>query len=121
MPLKINRVAFELVRTRAEKMVESDFIQRGRRSVRRNVSADVVLHAVRAHDHGQRIPANQTLDASLEFLIAREKRLEPRGNRIRVRRVRGKRKIDARNGSVRAQPLQNFRRDFRPARFQHGV
>ena len=119
--LKINRVAFEIVGPRAKEMIESHFIQRGRRGVRRNVPADVVLHAVRAHHHGQRVPANQALDAPLEFLISREKRLEPQRYRVRVRRVRRKRQIDPGNRGVRAQPLQNFRSHFRSARIEHRV
>src|SRR2546428_6582206 len=38
--LKINRVAFEFIRTRTEEMVETYFVKRGRGSVRRNVPAD---------------------------------------------------------------------------------
>src|SRR5579863_146932 len=83
--------------------------------------ANVVLHAVRAHYHREGVPADQTLDPPLQFLIAREERLEPRGNRVRVRRIRGKWQIDAGYGGVRAEPLQYLSRHFRPARLQHGV
>ena len=77
--LKIDDVAFELRRARAEEMVEADFVQRGGRGVGGNVAADVVLFAIRAHDHGDRIPANEALDAPLEFLIAGEIRLQADG------------------------------------------
>src|SRR6266478_7352012 len=59
MSLKINRVAFELRRPRAEEMIESDFVQRGRRRVSRDMSANVVFFAIRAHHHRQGVPADQ--------------------------------------------------------------
>ena len=59
----------------AKKMIEPHFIKRRRRSVRRNVPADVVLHAVRAHHHRQRVPADQALDPPLQLLIPGKQRL----------------------------------------------
>src|SRR6266700_3973618 len=40
--LEINRVAFEFIRTRAEEMVETHLVKRGRGSVGRNVPADIM-------------------------------------------------------------------------------
>src|SRR5260221_5663486 len=109
MSLEIYGVPFELRGARAEEMVEADFVERGGAGVGGDVAADVVLDAIGAHDHGERVPANEALDAALEFLIAGEKRLKAIGDRVGVRGVRGKRKINAGNGGVCAEALQNFR------------
>ena len=90
-------------------------------AVCRDVAADVVLDAIGAYDHGERVPANQALDAALEFLIAGEKRLKAGGNGVGVGRVRGERNIDAGNGGVGAQPLENLGGYFGAAGFEHGV
>ena len=119
--LKVNDVAFEFRRMRAEKMVEADFVERGRGSVGGDVPADVVLFAVRAHHHGQRVPANQALDAAFELLIAREIGLHPVGNGVDEGRVGGERNLYADNFRVRAQPLQDVGSHVRAARLQHGV
>src|SRR5260221_7721217 len=68
--LEIYGVALELGGARAGKMVEADFVERGGAGVGGNVTADVVLDAIRAHDHGQRVSANKALDAALAFLIS---------------------------------------------------
>src|SRR5260370_702160 len=68
---------------------EAGSVNGGGGAARGDVPADVVLHAIGAHHHGQRVPANQALDAALEFLIAGEKRLESSGNGVGVRRVGG--------------------------------
>src|SRR5579859_722487 len=102
-------------------MVEADFIERSRRSKSRNVAADIVLFAIRAHHHRQCVPANQRLDPPLQFLVAWEKRLQPQRNRIRVRRICRKRQINSIHRRVRAQPFQNLTRHIRTARLQHGV
>src|ERR1041384_3205312 len=47
--LKINRVAFEFRGTRAKKMIESHFVQRRRRSVGRNMPADIVFFSICPH------------------------------------------------------------------------
>src|SRR5258708_10552577 len=70
MSLKIDGVAFEFLGAGAEKMIEAYFEQRGRGGVRGDVAADVVFDAVGADDHGQGVPANQALDAALDFLFA---------------------------------------------------
>src|ERR1700687_4708101 len=102
-------------------MVETHFIKRSRRSIRGDVTADVVLDAVRAHYHGQRVPADQTLDAALEFLVAGKKGLQARGNRVRVRSMAADRQIEAVDRSVGAEPLQDFRGHLRSAGFQNGI
>ena len=102
-------------------MVEADFVERRRRGVSGNVAADVVLDAIRAHDHRERVPANEALDAALEFLIAGEWRFEPCGNRVDVRRVRGEREIQAGDFGVDAESFENFNSDFGAAGFEHRI
>ena len=119
--LKINRVAFEFFGPPAEKMVEAHFVQSRRRGIRRDVPPDVVLDAIRAHHHRQRVPANQALDAALEFLVAGKERLQTHGDGVRIRRVCGKGQVDAADGRVGAQAFQDFRCNFRAAGFQHGI
>src|SRR5215831_10948500 len=83
VPLKINRVTLEFVGAPAEEMIEAHLIQSSRRSISRNMPADIVFDAICAHYHGQRVPPNQALDAAFEFLISREKRLQARGDSVR--------------------------------------
>src|SRR5258708_12620468 len=84
MPLKINRVALELLGARPKKMVEAHFVERCRRSISGNVAADVVLDAVRAYHHGQGVPADEALNAALQFLATGEKWLEPSINGVPI-------------------------------------
>src|SRR5713101_5866203 len=95
MALKINRVSLELIRACAEEVIESDFEQRRCRGIRGDVTADVVLHSIRAHHHREGVPANQTLDTSLEFLISGKWRLLVDCDRVRVRRVGRKKSCDS--------------------------
>ncbi len=119
--LKVNRVALEFGGAGAEEMIEADFVERGGAGERGDVAADIVLHAIGAHDHGQRVPADEALDATLEFLVAGEKRLEASGNGVGVGRIGAEREVDARNRGVGAEALQNFRGDFGSAGFQDGI
>ena len=114
MSLEINRVALELVGASAEKMVEADFKQRRGGGVRGNVAADAVVDAVGANHHRQRVPANQALDAPLDFLIAWEDGLLFMGNGIQIRSVCGEGKRDAEGLSVAAKPVQQSDRGFLP-------
>ena len=82
------------------------------------MAADIVLFAIRAHHHGDCVPAHQTFYAPLELLVAREIRLHAVRNRVDIRRLRGEGNLDADQLGVRFQPLQNVRRHFRTARLQ---
>src|SRR5580700_7377339 len=115
VPLKINNVAFELGCARAEEMIEANFVEGRCRSVSGNVAADVVLFAIRSHDHGDSVPSDQALDPALELLIAGEGRLELMRNRVYVRRGGGERNIDADHFGMRLQPLQDVGRNVRAA------
>ena len=70
--LEINSVAFEGIGARAKEMVEANFVERGSGSVSGNVAADIVFEAIGADNHGESVPANEGLDATLELLIAGE-------------------------------------------------
>src|SRR6266436_5397005 len=101
MPLKVNRVALELLSSRAEEMVEAHFVERCRRSISGNVAADVVLDAVRSHHHGQGVPADEALDAALQFLVTGEEWFEPWRNSVGIRRVRSEWEINAVDSGMR--------------------
>src|SRR5689334_865168 len=75
MPLKVNHVCVIIAVTTAEKMVQSDFIKRRRRSVGGNVAANVWMKAIGLDDHRHRVPTDVALDAPLDFSIARIPRL----------------------------------------------
>ena len=102
MALEINGVAFESGGAGAEEVVEANLEERGRRAVGGDVAADIVLDAVGADDHGQRVPANQALDPALHVLVAGERRFLAGRNRIDVRSVSGERDFEA--GSARPLP-----------------
>src|SRR5882762_3529128 len=73
--LEVDDVTISLFGPRPQEVVEGNFIEGGRRGKRGNVPANTFLDLVRANDHGQRVPANQTLDAPLHLLAAGEGRL----------------------------------------------
>ena len=85
------------------------------------MTADVVLDAVSAHNHGQRVPADEALDAPLQLLVTGEKRFEARRNGVGIRSVCRERQIDAVDRGVRAEALKNFRSDLRTAGFENGI
>src|SRR5579872_4536741 len=93
-------------------MVEANFVERGGRRIGRDMAADVMFDAVRAYDHSDRIPANQTLDAALEFLIAGKWRFETRRNRVHVGGVGGEWQVQPGNLRVSAEAFEDFDRDF---------
>src|SRR6266849_8326468 len=102
-------------------MVEANFVERSGASISGDVSADVVLDAIGAHDHGESVPADEALDATLKFLIAGEKRLKAIGNSVGVRSVGRKWEIYAGYGGMGAQALKNLGGDFGSAGFEQRV
>src|ERR1700693_1055544 len=106
--LEVDGVALEFICAAAEEMVEADFVERGGGSKGGDVAADIVFDAIGAHDHGQRVPAYEALDATLEFLIAGIARLEAMRDGVGVRSVGGEGQVDAVDGGVRAEALKNF-------------
>src|SRR2546427_9603712 len=121
MALKINRVSLELVRARAEEVIESDFEQGRRRGIGGDVTADVVLHSIRAHHHRQGVPANQALDPSFEFLIAGTHRLLVARYGVCVWRVGRKRSWHSGCLSAGAEPLEDVARAFGAAVLKHRI
>ena len=93
--LEVDDVAVVVVALAAEEVVEADLVERRGRGVGRDVAADALFGLVRAHHHGQRVPADEALDAALDLAAARERRLLVGGNRVDVGRVGGERKLDA--------------------------
>ena len=73
--LEVDDVAVVIVALALEEVVEPDFVERGRRRERRDVTADAVLGLVRLDHHRQRVPADQALDAALDLAAAGERRL----------------------------------------------
>ena len=106
MSLKIDLVAISVVVLAAEEVVEAHFVQRRGRGVRRDVAADAVRCAVRADDHGHGIPADQTLDATLDFLAAREGGLIFGADGVDVGRHGGERQAGACHPRMVAEPLE---------------
>src|SRR5712692_1224942 len=119
--LKIDNVSFELIGVRAEEMIETNFKQRRGRGVGGDVPANVVLDTIGANHHGQGIPANQALDAPLDFLVAWKQGLEAGRNRVGVGGVRGKGSRNARELSALAQALEDIARGFGALVGQDGV
>ena len=54
----------------AEEMIEADLENLGGGGVARDVPAELAVSGVRAHDHRQRIPANDRRDAGLHVDVA---------------------------------------------------
>ena len=119
--LEIYGVAFKGIGARAEEMIEADFVERGGGGVGGDVAADIVFEAIGADDHGEGVPANEGLDAALELLIAGEEGFEARGNGVGVRRVGGKRKINAADSGVCAEALHDFAGHIGAAGEQDGI
>ena len=67
-----------------EEMVEPDLVERGRGGIRGEVPTDPRELVVGAQDHGDRVPADQPADPSLHLLVARERRLLFRADRVDV-------------------------------------
>ena len=61
-----------ILNCRAEEVVEADLHQRGHRGIGRDVAADAGVFLVLLDDHRHRVPADDALDAALDFEIARK-------------------------------------------------
>ncbi len=79
----------------AEEVVLGDFVQGRRTGKGADVPADGAVFAIRADDHGHRVPANDALDAAFDLAVAREDWLFVDGNRVDVGRRRIKGDINA--------------------------
>src|ERR1051326_3094504 len=85
--LKVDEVAARGMVLATEEVVEADLVQRGGGRERRDMAANAGMFAVGADDHGQRVPADDTLEASFDLAAARVAWLLIRGNRVQVRSV----------------------------------
>src|SRR5713101_6433731 len=119
--LKIDNVSFELIGVRAEEMIETNFKQSCGRGVGGDVPANVVLDTIGTNHHGQGVPANQALDAPLDFLVAGKQGLEAGRNRVGVGGVCGKGSRHAGQLGALAQALEDIARDFGALVGQDGV
>ena len=119
--LEEDDVAFVAVLTTAEEVVERHLVQRRGRGERRDVAADAVLDAIRAHDHGHRVPAHQALDPALDLAAAGVRHFLGRVNGIDVWRVGGERQLDALLGGVHAELPQQAADARRPSMLQNVV
>ena len=120
MPLVIHDVAIAGA-AGPEEMVEPDFVQRGRRRERGDMAADPGLVLVCPQHHRNRVPPHEALDAALDLLAARKRHFLVGGQRVHVRRVRGKRQPDAAAPRVIAQLKQQLSRARGTIRLQYVV
>src|SRR5262245_49022605 len=96
MALKINLVAVEAaLAAAAEEVVEADLVEVGGRGESGNVPADAGEIAIGASDHGQRVPADEALDAALQLALAGVTWLPLVRNRVDVRSGGGEWQLDA--------------------------
>ena len=93
--LEEDLVAGAAVGLAAEEVVEPDLVERGRRRVRRQVTAETVEAVVRAVDHRHRVPADERADAALEVFVAGEPRFLLGRDRVDVVGLHHRRHADA--------------------------
>ena len=93
--LEEHLVAEAAVGLAAEEVVEADLVERGRRRVRGEVTAETVEAVVRAVDHRHRVPADERADAALDVLVAGEPRLLLGRDRVDVVGLHHQRDADA--------------------------
>ena len=82
------------IRRRVPEVIEADVVQRGRRRETGDMPADVGV-LVRAQHHRHCVPADVGAQLVLDGLIAGNAHLQVGGNRVDVRRIRGKRQVRA--------------------------
>ena len=113
MSLDKDEVALLLVRRAAPKVIETDFVQRRRRSVTRNMAPVLGIDAIGIDHHGHRIPADVRLDTTFERAIPRVFGLTTLVDRVQVCRIRAIRQVRARAASEVDHLVQQEVRPFR--------
>src|SRR5438270_6620241 len=83
--LEVHDIAIAVFRLRSQEMVERHLIQRGRRCIGRDMTANAAFYPVRADHHRHSIPAHQALDTSFHFLTSRKWGLLTDRNGVLVR------------------------------------
>ena len=121
VPLEVDDVAVVVVALALEEVIEADLVERCGRRISGDVAADAVLGLVGLHHHGERVPADEALDAPLDLAAAGERRLVVGGNRVDVGCVGGERQLDAVAARVVAQLAQQLADPDRAARLDHVV
>ena len=115
VPLEQHEVTCALGPLGPEEVVEAHLVERGGRRVGRDVAADALRVPVGLDDHGQRVPADQTLDAALDLAAARKGRLVLEADRVDVGRVGRERERHALLAGVVLQGLEQAGRSGRAA------
>ena len=91
----------------AEEVVEPHLVERGGRSVGGDVPADGTVRPVGPHHHGQRVPADDVLDAPFQVAVAGIGFLQFDGDRVYVGRIGGKGQAHAGLGRAGLQRREN--------------
>ena len=82
--LEVDEVAAVLVGRRVPEVVEADLVERRQRLVAGDVAAELGGQLVGAHDHRDRVPADDRAQPALELRIAGERRLAVGRDRVDV-------------------------------------
>lgn len=85
MALDVNQITGELLGTPAKEVIETNIVKHCRRRIGSNVATDTGMLAGTQH-HGQRVPADEGIDALFNLQIARIRLLAVEGNGIDVGR-----------------------------------
>ncbi len=93
--LEEDLVAVAPVALAAEEVIETDFVQRRRRRVRREVATETVEPVVGAVDHDDRVPTDEGTDPAFDVFVAREPRLLLARDRVDVVGLHHRRDADA--------------------------
>ena len=116
-----DHVAAVVLGGRTPEMIEADLVQRRRRGIRRDVAAILRAHAVRMHDHRDRVPADQRFDAPLERAVARVRFLARDMDRVDVGGVRLERQPGAGAARVVDKPVEQEMGADRSVDLEHRV
>ncbi len=108
-------------RRRAPEVIEAHFVQRGAGGVAREMSAVFGGHAVRLHDHRERVPAQDGFQPALDSAVAGILTFLAGGDGVDVGRVRLERQVRARAARVIDQPFEQEMRALRAMSAEHGV
>src|SRR5262249_52153213 len=102
-------------------MIEANLKQGGGRGVRGNMPADARFLFVGLYHHGHGIPADQVLDAPLDFTAARIRRLIAGGDLFDVWRIRREGNFDSMPHGFMLELGEEKARSARPASLQDAV
>ncbi len=121
MTLYENEITTERFARRTPKMVEADLVKRRRGRIARDVTTVLRALAIRVNDHRHGVPANISLESTLDRTVARVFRLLADGNRIQIRRVRAIRQVRARAARMVDHALEQIMRAVGAVNAQHRV